>query len=175
MEKIVVEVSVFELYLYTQYMGTMRIFFLFVSILFTSQLLVAQATFPEQLQADTLAPGILQNVNVSRDARLDKVVDWQIEKNKQLNGMDGFRVEIFFSSALNARKEARQKKVEFLSIFPDYDATILFNAPNFRVRVGNFRTKSEALKLFKKIQKKYPGAFIVPDVIDFPLLKSDKL
>jgi hypothetical protein len=99
------------------------------------------------------------------------MLEWHIKNNKKLDGIDGYRVEIFFSSAMNARERALEIKKEFLSSYPDHNVHILFSAPNFKVRVGDFRTKNEALKLYKKIQKDYPGAFIVPDIIDFPMLK----
>ena len=38
----------------------------------------------------------------------------------------------------------------------------------FKVRVGDFRTKIEAIKLFQSISKEFPGAYFVPDVINFP-------
>ena len=90
-----------------------------------------------------------------------------------MEGMNGFRVEIFFSSKMDAREQARKVKAEFLSEFPEHTVHIKFVAPNFRVRAGDFRTKNEALKLYKSIQRDYPAAFIVPDVIDFPLLKPN--
>ena len=68
--------------------------------------------------------------------------------------------------------KAKSKKVEFLSKFPDYNVHIKYDAPNFKVRIGDFRTKNEALKLQKQIEGDYPMAFIVPDKIKFPLLKQ---
>ena len=105
---------------------------------------------------------------------MDKMLEWHIEKNHEKEGMDGFRVEIFFSSKMDAKEQALKTKVDFLSEYPDYAVHIKFVAPNFRVRVGDFRTKNEAWKLYKKIQKEYPTAFVVPDVINFPLLKPNQ-
>jgi hypothetical protein len=99
------------------------------------------------------------------------MLNWHIAKNEKMDGMEGFRVEIFFSADLDALEQAKNKKVEFLSKFPDYLVHIKYEAPNFKVRVGDFRTKNEALKLKKDIERDYPMAFIVPDKIKFPLLK----
>jgi hypothetical protein len=150
----------------------MRILFLLITSLFTNQLLFAQVTFPEENQEDTIQPVILQNLEVNQDPRLDKMLNWHIEKNIKKDGMDGFRVEIFFSSELDALAQSKMKKVEFLSEYPDYEVHIKYDSPNFRVRIGDFRTKNEALKLHKKIERNYPMAFIVPDKIKFPLLKQ---
>jgi len=117
---------------------------------------------------------LLDKLHVERDARLDKMLKWHIEKNEEREGMDGYRVEIFFSSSLDAKDQALKTKTNFLSKYPDYAVHIKFIAPNFRVRVGDFRTKSDAWKLFKQVQKEYPTAFVVPDIINFPLLKENQ-
>lgn len=150
----------------------MRILFLLITILFTNQLLIAQAEFAEEVLEENPQPEILQKLQVNQDARLDKMLNWHIEKNIKKDGMDGYRVEIFFTSALDGLAQAKSKKVEFLSQYPDYEIHIKYDSPNFRVRIGDFRTKNEALKLHKKIEKDYPMAFIVPDKIEFPLLKQ---
>jgi hypothetical protein len=160
----------------------MRALFLFLSGLFFCQLLAAQVTFPAASQnnftidslpagSDSLSLQFLDDLTINQDARLNKMLKWHVENNRKRDGMDGYRVEIYFSSALNAKNQALKKKKEFLSKYPDYNVHVKYTAPNFRVRVGDFRTKNEALKLHKQIQKDYPGAFIVPDIIDFPQLK----
>lgn len=151
----------------------MRILFLFLVVVFSSQSSAAQVIITEELPSDPASIAILEDLDVNRDARLDKMLKWHIEKNEKLEGMNGFRVEIFFSSRMDAREQATSIKTDFLSEFPDHPVHVKFIAPNFRVRVGDFRTKNEAWKLYKTIQKDYPSAFVVPDLIDFPLLKTN--
>jgi len=171
-KKYVLFISVFELYLHTQFEGKMRIILLLITSLFACQFLSAQVTISESNQEETTQPAILQNLNVNQDSRLDKMLNWHITKNEKMDGMEGYRVEIFFSADLDALEQAKNKKVEFLSKYPDYLVHIKYDAPNFKVRVGDFRTKNEALKLKKNIERDYPMAFIVPDKIKFPLLKQ---
>ncbi|HKJ80158.1 MAG TPA: SPOR domain-containing protein [Prolixibacteraceae bacterium] len=152
----------------------MRRLFLLTFCLLISQLLTAQVLFPgEQELTATDTIEILNNLDIEQDPRLAKMLSWHIENNKNRNGIEGFRVEIFFSSAMNALERAQQQKVKFLSKYPEKNVHIQFAAPNFKVRVGDFRTKNEALKLQKQIQRDYPSAFIVPDIITFPLLKQE--
>ncbi|WP_172594326.1 SPOR domain-containing protein [Mariniphaga sediminis] len=159
----------------------MRRYFLFIAGLFFCQMLTAQVIFPsasdiagtDSAHIETVPLTIFENVEVNQDPRLEKMLKWHVENNQKRDGINGFRVEIFFSSALSAKEQALKKKKEFLSKYPEYNVHVKFSAPNFRVRVGDFRTKNEALKLYKEIQKDYPGAFIVPDIIDFPLLKTE--
>ena len=123
----------------------MRIVFLLIINLFVCPFLYAQTPISEENQEQNTKPEILQNLSVNQDERLDKMLNWHIEKNQ---------------------------KVKFLSKYPDYAVHIKYDAPNFKVRIGDFRTKNEALELLKDIDRSYPMAFIVPDKINFPLLKK---
>jgi hypothetical protein len=152
----------------------MRILFLFLISFLASPLLYAQDYSSKEAPVDTAQIEILEQLDVTRDARLDKMLKWHVEKNLKREGMDGYRVEIFFSSTQDAKEQALKIKTKFLSDYPDYAVHVKFVAPNFRVRAGDFRTKNEAWKLYKTIQADYPAAFIVPDVIDFPLLKPNQ-
>ncbi len=100
------------------------------------------------------------------------MLSWHIANNRTNNSIDGYRVEIFFSSDIDAKQKALKKKIEFLSIYPDNTVHVIYTSPNFRVRVGDFRTKNEALKLYREIKATYPVAFIVTDKIDFPSMKQ---
>ena len=83
--------------------------------------------------------------------------------------MEGFRIQIYSSNNRNARNESSNAQATFISKFPDIVSYQLFAEPGyFRVRVGDFRTKTEAVKLFQTISKEFPGAYIVPDIISFP-------
>lgn len=150
----------------------MKLFLLFVLINLTSQIIFAQVTFPDEKTQDSNLPEILKTLIINQDPRLEKMLSWHIENNKIKNRIDGFRVEIFFSSSFDAKEKALKKKEEFLASYPDKIVHVQYISPNFRVRVGDFRTKNEALKLYKEIKNIYPVAFIVADEIDFPLMKQ---
>jgi len=60
-------------------------------------------------------------------------------------------------------------QAEFISKFPDINSYQLYADPGyFKIRVGDFRTKAEAAKLFLLITKQFPDAYLVPDFINFP-------
>ena len=139
-----------------------------------SQAIFAQIVFSGDSISEPARPEIITKLKIEQDPRLNKMLNWNIQQNTKLNGIEGFRVEIFFSSDAEAFDKAKKKKVEFLSMYPDNTVHIKYDAPNFRVRVGDFRTKNEALKLYQQIKKNYPVAFIVADNIDFPLMKQTK-
>jgi len=134
----------------------------------------AQESFYEPYSQKTKHTAILRNINVRQDPRIDLLLQNYIEQSQRREGTEGFRVEIFFSSGSKSREEALRKKTEFLKNFPEETAYMSFQSPNFKVRVGDCRTKNEALKLKEKIRYNYPNAFIVTDMIQFPKLYTEK-
>jgi len=84
-------------------------------------------------------------------------------------GMEGYRIQIYNSNSRNAREESNRARATFINRFPDVVSYQLYAEPGyFRVRVGDFRTRTEAVKLFQQISRQFPEAYIVPDIISFP-------
>jgi len=84
-------------------------------------------------------------------------------------GMEGFRIQIYSSSNRNAREESNKARAAFISKFPGIASYALYAEPGyFKVRAGDFRTKTEATKLFLLISKEFPNSYLVPDIINFP-------
>ena len=114
-------------------------------------------------------------LEIDQDAALDTIISRQLLANKKLFevnnhfGMEGYRIQIYASNNRNAREESNKTRAEFMSKFPDIVSYPLYAEPGyFKVRVGDFRTRIEATKLFQSISRDFPGAYIVPDVINFP-------
>ncbi len=72
----------------------------------------------------------------------------------------GFRVQII---AAGNRADINKVKSQFYTLFPDVKTFVIYQQPNFKLRVGNYRTKLEAYKAWVAIEKEFPGAFISPD------------
>ena len=58
--------------------------------------------------------------------------------------------------------------IRFRSSYPEIPAYRNFSNSFFRVTVGDFRTKSEALRLLSKIKYEFPAAFLVHESIHYP-------
>jgi hypothetical protein len=50
---------------------------------------------------------------------------------------------------------------EFKQEFAAIDATIVFNTPNYKVWVGNFRTRIEAEKTLADIKDRYKNVLLI--------------
>jgi len=118
-------------------------------------------------------------LNIIQDLAIDSLISRYILVNKNLSaennhlGMEGFRIQIYMSSNRNAREESNKARAEFINKFPDIKSYIIYAEPGyFKTRVGDFRTRTEATKLFLKISKVFPDAYIVPDFIYFPDLNT---
>lgn len=82
--------------------------------------------------------------------------------------VSGFRVQVYSG---NNRAQAIQIRTEVLEKFPDYAAYLIYKQPTFRVRVGDFRSRSAAQELLRELKALYPVSFIVPDeVLENPVL-----
>lgn len=90
-------------------------------------------------------------------------------KKEKPSDLSGFRLQLFFGG----RAEAQKMRGEFLKIHPETGAYISYLAPNFRLRVGDFRTKAECEALKKKVEPDFPGCYIVKDEINLPPLRPE--
>jgi hypothetical protein len=89
-------------------------------------------------------------------------------------GIEGYRILIFSDSGNYSKNAALNAKEEFEKRFPDIDAYIFFEEPNYKVRVGNFRSRLEAERCLHKISNIYSNTIIVPDFIEFPKLAIEQ-
>jgi len=106
-------------------------------------------------------------VNKSKD--LDEITEF-VSKNKDTideEKIDGFRIQIYFNED---KSTALGQKASFLSSYNEHKAYLDYLAPNYRVRVGNFRTKLEAEKLKQELLSRYPTCIVIEDLIELPVL-----
>jgi hypothetical protein len=149
------------------------IILLFVFVYFPG-ILVAREPGVQIIQinnADTIM--IWEKLDVKCDSKINNILKQNIEMGRKNGTTDGYRLQIFFGSGEKAHEKAIKVKTEFLSSNPNVMAYLLFKSPDFIVRIGNFRTKSEALKMQKTLLYQYPNSFIVADAITFPGLVSN--
>jgi len=105
------------------------------------------------------------NVQVIRDSRVDLLVNKHIQINQNRTSMDGFRIQIFFDSGTNSKTKAQSIFASFKEKYPGVGAYLTFSSPNYKVRVGDFRTKLEARRFLNEIISQYPNAWVIADQI----------
>jgi len=107
------------------------------------------------------------SIVLSRDARIDELIVKQKDHNTLNQTIEGYRVQIYFGSV---RQKASDIKQDFNGKHADISSYLTYLAPNFKVRVGDFRTRLEAQGFLKSIEGQYPTSFIVQDEIKLPSL-----
>lgn len=101
------------------------------------------------------------------DELFEKYIRLSEEKRIPING---YRVQIASASGNNAKSNVNTVKSRFLTNYPDVPAYLIWESPNYKIRVGNFRSKLDAEKFQRTIDELFPYAFIVRDDINFPKL-----
>ena len=143
----------------------MRKFYFIISLLFAA---VSAASGQNLQVSDTLhTPEVFtKDILVALDGKivasdsLVKAMDHYIKKNRTRN-VSVYRLRIFFDNKRNARGVSEQVLTEFSEAYPDVPAFRGYINPYFKVTVGNFRTKSEAMKFLNQIKGQYPSVFLV--------------
>ncbi|MDY7394576.1 SPOR domain-containing protein [Aureibaculum sp. 2210JD6-5] len=82
--------------------------------------------------------------------------------NKKTTKIKGYRIQIFFGSEQGAYK-AREN---FKSLFPETYLKIENFPPDWKVRVGNYKSRLEADRALVEIKEAYSGAIVLPELID---------
>ena len=110
-------------------------------------------------------------MTVYKDERIVGIEKFVRAGEESIDGVkiDGYRVLIFFD--MN-KSIAEQQKAHFISLYPEHKAYIDYSAPNYRVRVGNFRTELEANALKFELIAIFPTAIVVGDKIQLPNLTT---
>lgn len=75
----------------------------------------------------------------------------------------GFRVQIYNG---NDRTKASEIKMKFIKKYPGIRSYIVFNNPQYRVRVGDFTTREEAETFMEKLQPDFQPTMVLPDLIN---------
>lgn len=90
--------------------------------------------------------------------------------NPDHKAIPGYRIQIFFDSGLHSSDRARQAKDQFMAKYPNVQAYVSWKAPNYRVRIGDFKSRLEAESFLQSILSDYPNGWVVKDEINFPLI-----
>ena len=108
-------------------------------------------------------------VTLHQDARIDKISEFVRSGEESVEGVkiDGYRIVIYFDQD---KSLVAQQKANFLARYDGHEAYVDYVAPNYRVRVGNFRTRLEAEALKSELLAYFPTAVVVEDKIQLPPL-----
>jgi len=98
-----------------------------------------------------------QNTNVNQDPKFEQLLNEKRKVNSSITINNRYKIQIF-----NGTSDASKKTlIQFKKENKNYDATIIFSTPLYKVWVGNFKTRIEAERNLNLLKKKYPSAILI--------------
>ena len=95
------------------------------------------------------------NVNIQQNQKIEKLMEVKKQLNENNKIGDRFVIQLFYGDNGDAN-EVIQK---YRNVYT-YPSQITYEAPNYKVWIGNFRSRLEADRALLKIKETFPSAFI---------------
>ncbi|MBC7651956.1 MAG: SPOR domain-containing protein [Deinococcales bacterium] len=116
---------------------------------------------------------------VRKDPRLDVLTTKQAQINKRSSMMTssglykGYRVQVL---STQSRGEAFKMKTDLLTRFPEEKTYLMFQSPNFKVRLGNYLKRSDAEKVRQQLNTLLSrNAYVVEDAVEYTPKEGDSI
>ena len=117
-------------------------------------------------------------VTVSVDPRVDQLIKKQISINEATTletrrHVPGFRIQVINTPD---RNKVNAAKIKVYEQFPDWKPYLIYQAPNYKLRVGDFRTEDEANSAMQQLSRLFPtGLYVIRDIIEVKLSDVQKM
>ena len=117
------------------------------------------------------------SIVIHKDPRVDLLVKKQAQINEVTTrearrNIAGYRIQVINTSDRNAAISAKTK---IYQLYPELKAYLLYQAPYFRLRVGNFKDKEEAEEYRKSLSREFPnGVFLVRDTVEVKIADANQ-
>ena len=110
-----------------------------------------------------------QNINIKYESGIDSLIIKNNTIQQKKDGILGWRIQLKFKST---KEEIKKTRAEFMKIYPETPTYLTYESPYYRICVGNFRTKNEALKLNNFIRRNFVEAYPVKKIIKISELRN---
>lgn len=94
--------------------------------------------------------------NYSNNKDINSLIKKKREYNK-LNGT-GFRIQLYNGLEKTAKSLRGRFRIEYPGVF----TKLSYTAPEWKIQVGNYKTRLHADRALNKIREKFSGAIVVP-------------
>lgn len=95
-------------------------------------------------------------VNINQDKEIEQLLELKKTINTSENTSDRYKIQIYSGN----RTEAEKTQSNFKALNLELQSKLVYETPNFKIWVGNFRTSLEADRALAKVKTKFPTAFI---------------
>ena len=98
-----------------------------------------------------------QNVTVTQDAKFEQLLSEKRKVNTSITANNLYKIQIFNGTS----EESKKVLIQFKRDNKNYDSTIIFNTPTYKVWVGNYKTRIDAERNLAVFKKKFPNAILI--------------
>lgn len=96
-------------------------------------------------------------VKVEQDELIKKLMTLKKEVDSEAYASQYFTIQLYYGKY----EIAKRIITAFKENYPEWDADLSFETPNYKVQVGRFKQYYNALNKLNKIKKVYPGSFLL--------------
>mgnify|MGYP001225820034 FL=1 len=96
-------------------------------------------------------------VLIEQDSTVTKLMATKIEIDNENYSSKFYTIQLFYGD----NKLAQELFENFKQSFPDWEAELSFETPNYKVQVGRFKDYYFGLNKLKEIKRVYPAAFLL--------------
>jgi hypothetical protein len=113
-----------------------------------------------------------QDSLIYRDPRVDSLIKKQIQINEvttrdSRRNIPGYRIQVANSAD---RNQVFAIKTKIYQSYPELKPYLIYQPPNYKLKVGNFKTPEEAEPYLQRLTQDFPsGVYLVHDVIEVKL------
>lgn len=97
------------------------------------------------------------NLTISQDPKFEQLLNEKRKINASITVNDRYKIQIYNGDSETAKKTLS----DFRKEFKNYDGTIVFSTPTYKVWIGNFKSRIESERNLAELKKKYPNAFLI--------------
>lgn len=97
------------------------------------------------------------NLTINQDSKFEQLLNEKRKINASITVNDRYKIQIYNGDSETSKKSLSDFRKEYIN----YDGTIVFNTPTYKVWIGNFKSRIEAERNLVELRKKYPNAFLI--------------
>lgn len=95
-------------------------------------------------------------VNINQDSRIPELLELKSTMSKDNELADRYKIQLYYGSIT----EANSVMSSYRNRIGEWEASIEYETPNYKVWVGNFRNRLEADRALLRIHRTFPNAFV---------------
>lgn len=129
----------------------------------STAVMLVDSTYVGRDILSVMGPGARVNQSAPVKQALQNYVNANAEKS-----ITGYRIRVFYNNEPSARTRSESIEATLKEQYPGIGVYRTFESPNYKVTVGDFRSKDEALGIFNALKGTYPTAYIIKETINYP-------